>query len=144
MKRTYFCAVAALLLAGAVAGWSQGAQTPAPDTPKAVIGNGPNPNVREKKDKSRIRDVKGVVRDDRDNPVEGALVTIRNVENGKTITWRTGRDGSYVFHDCSMDSDYELTATHDQLGASAKRKLSQYDTRKPATMNLQLQRKNSA
>ena len=132
-----------LLLAAAPLAFTQATPTPTPgDKPGAWLGNGPNPNAREKKDKSRLRDIKGVVRDENDNPLEGAIVKLKNINKGTIVTWRTGKDGTYVFHECSMDADYELTATHDALGLSTTRKVSQYDTRKPATMNLQLQRKS--
>src|SRR5579885_2084513 len=92
----------------------QATQTPTPgsDKPSIYLG-GDNPNRQEKRDKSRIRDVKGTVRDENEDPVEGALVKLREISTGKTITWRTGKDGSYLFHDLSMDNDYELTATRE-------------------------------
>jgi hypothetical protein len=133
-----------LLAASAALALPQATQTPTPDGNKpSVYVGGDNPNRTEKKDKSRMRDVKGAVRDQNENPVEGALVKIREIRTGKTITSRTGKDGSYVFHDLSMDNDYELTATRDD-SEPAVRRLSQYDTRKPATINLHLEPKKAS
>jgi hypothetical protein len=137
--------VFALASASSVFALPQATQTPAPGSEKpSVYVGGDNPNRQERTDKSRLRDVKGAVRDENEDPIEGAIVKIRNLGTGKSIAWRTGKDGSYLFRDMNMDTDYELTVTHDSFREPVVRKLSQYDTRKPATINLHLQRKKAA
>jgi len=133
-----------LLSASAALALPQATPAPSPtgDKPSVYVG-GDNPNATEKRDKTRVRDLKGTVRDQNEDPVEGALVRLREIRTGKTITSRTGKDGSYLFHDLSLDYDYELTATREG-SEPVVRKLSQYDTRKPATINLHLERKKAA
>src|SRR5579884_2657321 len=87
MRASYLLTILSLGI-GVLLANPQATQTPTPDGNKpSVYLGGDNPNRQEKKDKSRVRDVKGVVRDESENPVEGALVSIRDLGNGRTITW---------------------------------------------------------
>jgi hypothetical protein len=90
-------------------------------------------------DKSRQRDLKGIVKDEQDNPVEGALVQLKDLKTGKAQTFRTKKDGTYLFYDLNMDIDYELKATYDDLKTAVTKKVSKYDSRKPATVNFQIE-----
>ena len=46
--------------------------------------------------------------------------------------------------DLDMKIDYELTAKRDGFGEPVKKTLSKYDSRKPATLNFELQRNKKA
>ncbi len=63
---------------------------------------------------------------------------------GKLVNFITKKDGSYSFTALSMDIDYELTAKRNGYGDPVKKKLSKYDSRKPATLNFELQKKKGA
>jgi hypothetical protein len=112
----------------------------------------PNPNEKpvvfpqqeSKPDKSRLRDLKGVVRDVNGNFIEGATVRLKNLKTGSVVGTQTKKDGSYIFYDLNMDLDYELAATHEGFDGPVTKRLSQYDTRKPATRDFELQRKPQA
>lgn len=139
--------VALLVLAISCSAFAQGPGQPTTrpsDDPSIAVGNSETDKPRiEHHDKSRIRDLKGVVRDDKENPVEGAIVKVKNLDNGKVISWRTGKDGAYLFHDLNIDTFYELTVFRDGFDGPVTKKLSPYDTRKPATLDVQLQRKSA-
>ena len=46
-------------------------------------------------------------------------------------------DGAYRFHGLSTETDYELKASHEELSSKVRR-LTVYDSRKKATVNLKL------
>jgi|SRR5579884_4301816 len=135
-----------MLVAGGGVAFSQATQLPTPhDEPSVAVGNNETDKPRiEHRDKSHVRDLKGVVRDEHETPVEGAIVKIKNLDNGKVVSWRTPKDGSYVFHELDMNTNYELTVTHEDFDGPVMKKLSQYDTRKPATLNVEMQRKKAS
>lgn len=116
--------------------WAQ--STPEPgDKPNVFFGK------TTKVDKSRLRDLKGLVKDDADKPVEGVIVLLKDLKTGKVVEFVTKPDGAYLFYDLNMDLDYELTAKGDGFTAVVK-KLSKYDSRKPAMLNFELERKKPA
>ena len=117
--------------------WAQAQQNPN-DKPNVFFGSTP------KVDKSRLRDLKGLVKDDTDKPVEGAIVKLKDLRSGKVVEFITKQDGTYLFYDLNMDQDYELTASREGLTAGVKKKLSKYDSRKPAVLNFELERKKPA
>lgn len=108
---------------------------------------GNKPNVffgkEPKVDKARQRDLKGVVKDDRDTPLEGAIVQLKELKGGKTVSFVTKKDGTYLFYDLNMDLDYEVAARHDKYPEPVVKKLTKYDSRKPATLNFQLRPKST-
>ena len=114
----------------------------------APVDPGNKPNVffgkEPKVDKSRQRDLKGVVKDEADNPMENAIVQLKDLKTGKTVSFVTKKEGTYLFYDLNMDIDYEVSARHDNFTDSAPKRLTKYDTRKPATLNFQLASKSTA
>src|SRR5258708_35829505 len=100
--------------------------------------------MNPKEDKSRQRDLSGVVKDDGGTPIEGAIVQLRDGYTGKLVDFITKHDGTYSFTALSMDIDYELIAKRDGYGDPVKKKLSTYYSRKPATLNFELQKKKGA
>lgn len=121
-------------------GFAQATQSPLPnETPTVYDGKKP-----EKEDKSRLRELSGVVKDQNGAPVEDAIVQLKDMKTGRLIDFITKQNGVYEFHDLSMDIDYELTAKRDGYGEPVKKKLSKYDSRKPATLNFELQGQKKA
>ena len=101
------------------------------------------PNKLPKVDKSRERDLKGLVKDEADAPVEGAVVKLKDTKTGKVVDFITKKDGTYLFYDLNMDIDYDLTVIRDGF-TDLKKTLSKYDSRKPATLDFHLERKKPA
>lgn len=129
--------IAAVWMAGTALALAQ--STPEPgDKPNVFFGKTP------KVDKSRLRDLKGLVKDDADKPVEGVIVLLKDLKTGKVVEFVTKPDGAYLFYDLNMDIDYELTAKGDGFTAAVTKKLSKYDSRKPAMLNFELERKKPA
>lgn len=94
---------------------------------------------RSKKDPS-TRTVRGVVTDPRDNPVDGAVVQLRDTKTDTTLTFFTKENGAYRFDGLSKTVDYELRARHRGL-SSPVRVLRELDNRTDVVMNLQLESK---
>lgn len=115
----------------------------------AMAQSAPNPNEpshavlqpEPKAGKGHTRDLKGTVRDVNGNALEGATVRLRDLKSGEVVNTQTKNDGSYIFYDLNIDIDYELAATHEGFDGPVMKKLSPYDTRKPATRNFELERK---
>lgn len=97
-----------------------------------------------KVDKSKLRDLRGVVKDDADSPVENAIVALKNMKTGRVQSFTTKQDGSYLFYDLNIDLDYELTARADKAVAPVTKRLTKYDTRKKPTLNFELSLKKAA
>lgn len=123
-----------LLLAGSSVAFAQATPPALPTEKPATFDGKRNP----KEDKSRLRDLSGIVKDDTGSPIDGAIVRIRDTKSGRTIDFITKQDGSYAFRELDMDIDYELSAKHNGYGEPVKKKLSKYDSRKPAVLNFEL------
>jgi hypothetical protein len=96
----------------------------------------------QKKDREdpNVRSVQGVVRDQRDNPVERAIVQLKNTRSLQVRSFVTQPDGTYYFHGLSTNVDYQLKAEHSGSSSRVKR-LSVFDSRKKAIINLKLESK---
>jgi protocatechuate 3,4-dioxygenase beta subunit len=92
-----------------------------------------------KKDQS-TRTVRGVVTDPRDNPVDGAVVQLRDTKADTTLTFFTKENGAYRFDGLRKTVDYELRARHRGM-SSPVRVLRELDNRTDVVMNLQLESK---
>lgn len=79
-----------------------------------------------KKKDMRFRAVHGIVKDERDNPVKGALVNLKDLKTKQTLTFITKQDGRYNFDGLSREEDYELSATFHTKTTPVK-KISQFD-----------------
>jgi hypothetical protein len=80
----------------------------------------------EKKRMARFRMVHGIVKDEHDNPVKGALVNLKNLKTNQTVTDITQADGKYSFDELSREQDYELSASFSGKTTEVK-KLSHFD-----------------
>jgi hypothetical protein len=120
-----------MLLGWASYVWAQ--QTDPPAKPSVIVENREKP----KKD-SPYRIIQGVVKDQADNPLAGAIVQIKDTKTSKVLNFPTKEDGKFAFRDLSMENNYELLAKRGDLSTPIK-KVSVYDTRKEVIINFTLQ-----
>ena len=90
-----------------------------------------------RKSDSTERVLTGTVLDKTENPVEGAVVQIKDTKTLRVRSFLTKADGKYQFSGLSVDTDYEVKAERQGL-ASDVRTLTVYDTRKEPILNLKL------
>jgi hypothetical protein len=88
----------------------------------------------EKKRLAKTRLVHGIVKDEHDNPVNGALVNLKNLKSKQTETFITKADGKYIFDELSREEDYELSASYSGKMTPVK-KLSHFD---PQTSSMRI------
>ena len=86
-----------------------------------------------------IRSVEGTVTDAAGTAVAGAVVYLKNTKTLQVRTFNTKEDGSYIFHGLSTTTEYELKA-ESKGAASDPRKLSEFDSRQKAVINLKLKK----
>lgn len=70
--------------------------------------------------------VHGIVKDQDDNPLSGALVNLKNLKTKQILTFITKTDGKYMFDGLSREEDYEINASFSGKNTPVK-KLSHYD-----------------
>ena len=75
--------------------------------------------------------------------MEQAVVQIKNSRTLQVTSFITKPDGEYHFANLRQDTEYQVRADHDGLTSDWKR-LSIFDDRKVAEMNLKLTRKQEA
>ncbi|MDX2180267.1 MAG: carboxypeptidase-like regulatory domain-containing protein [Bryobacteraceae bacterium] len=120
-----------VLLALAIALHAQVPQKP-PDTPPPLFKG-------EKKDQDpNGRAVEGVVRDDKDAPVSGAVVKLKDLKSLQVRSFITTADGKFRFTSLRKDVDYELKADFNGQSSAAKT-ASVFDTRKLLVFTLKLE-----
>jgi hypothetical protein len=134
MKRQRSMAVRMLVgtaVLGAFAfGLAQQTGGPPPNNPPLFKGE-------RKKADSAERVLTGTVLDKMENPVEGAVVQIKDTKTLRVRSFLTKADGKYQFTGLSIDTDYEVKAERQGV-ASDVRTLTVYDTRKEPILNLKL------
>lgn len=92
---------------------------------------------KDKEDKTNQRSVTGLVTDKAENPIDGAIVQLKDLKTLQIRSFITKANGEYHFYSLSTDTDYELKA--DSQGKSSNtRTLSSFDSRKQAQMNLKI------
>ena len=92
---------------------------------------------KKKKNEDPNRSVQGTVTLNDDSAVTGAVVYLKNTKTLQIRSFITQENGTYSFRGLSPDTDYELRAEH--AGASSgTKKLSSFDSRKQAVINLKL------
>jgi hypothetical protein len=124
---------AALLLVPAMARVeAQG--NPSPD-PSSVLFS-----KSDKKRAETIRMVQGTVKDMAENPLEKAIVELKDLKTSKVRSFITRQDGTYHFDDLSRSVDYELRAIHHGVTTPYK-KVSNFDSRKKIYVNFQVEAK---
>jgi hypothetical protein len=85
------------------------------------------------------RSVSGIVTDENDKPVPGAVVKLKNTRTLQIRSFIAREQGDYYFNGLATDVDYELSAEANGQG-SATKVLSLFDTHPEARMNLQLKK----
>ena len=92
---------------------------------------------KEKREEAKLRNVMGVVVDAQEQPVNGAVVQLKDMRTLQVRSFITQTDGAYKFFALRPDIDYQLTARFGDMTA-ASRTLSIFDNRKEAVMNFKL------
>lgn len=92
---------------------------------------------KKKDQESNVRSVQGVVTDEADNPISGAIVQLENMKTLQIRSFITKEKGTYYFSDLSTDVDYKVHAENHGMVSSTK-VLSSFDSRKAATLNLKV------
>lgn len=95
---------------------------------------------RPKDEEAKTRSLKGTVKDAADNPVEGAVVQLKDTKTLQVRSFITKEGGDYYFHGLSTDVDYQVKATRGAESSEVKT-LSVFDSRKEAVINLKLESK---
>lgn len=89
------------------------------------------------KEEKPSRTVAGVVSDEGENPIAGAVVVITDLQTGKKSATYTGADGAYQYAGLEVTRDYEVQASYKGI-SSQLRKVSTVDPRKRVTVNLRI------
>lgn len=84
------------------------------------------------------RTVRGQVLDEKEKPVERAIVHLTNLGTKKRLSVATDKDGRYQFNDVSRKHDFEVMAEAGER-KSRPRKLSQFDSRALVFLHLKLE-----
>jgi hypothetical protein len=92
----------------------------------------------KKGEDANVRSVEGVVENPQGALVDGAVVQLKNSKTLQVRSFITQREGAYYFHGLSPDVDYELKAEFKGM-SSPVRRLSVFDSRKKAVVNLKLE-----
>lgn len=95
--------------------------------------NGPSP----KKPKPTSKMLTGTVTDKADQPIEGAVVYLKNSKTLTVKSYFTQQDGSYRFPQLALSTDYEIWAEKDGKKSDTKG-ISQFDDRYTPTVNLRV------
>jgi len=99
--------------------------------------------VAKKKDPNdSLRTVQGTVTDAAGNPVDGAIVQLKDTKTLQIRSFVTQQKGAYYFHGLSPNVDYEVRADYPTQGTSSPTKtVSSFDSRKEVSINLKLEKK---
>ena len=142
MKHKVPVALAACLtlsLAMLALGQGGGAGSPDPGSPRQPGAQGDTFFHKEEQPKpENTRSLEGSVLNQANEPVEGAVVQLKDTKTLRVRSYITLSDGKYSFHGLSTETDYEVKATHEKL-SSRTRRLTVYDSRKKANMDLKLE-----
>ena len=95
----------------------------------------------KEKDDPTVRSLQGFVNDPDEKPVAGAVVQLKDTRTLQVRSFITQADGSYRFSGLRADTDYEIKADYNGMSSDNKR-LSNFDTRKIALVNLKLNKKS--
>ncbi len=98
------------------------------------------PAEKKPKPDDNTRSLQGIVFDPDGNPAVQAVVQLKDSRTLQVISFITKGDGAYHFANLKTDVEYQVKAEHEGLSTDWKR-LSIFDTRKVAEMNLKLQKK---
>ncbi len=98
---------------------------------------------KNKKEEAGQRSVQGLVTNQDDQPVEGAVVQLKDTKSLQVRSFITQKDGTYRFYGLSTNIDYQLKAEHSGW-ISAIKTLSVFDDRRTPIINLKLEKKQGS
>lgn len=87
------------------------------------------------------RTVRGVVIDEADNFIPGAMIELTDLQTKKVLDIYSQQDGRYQFTDLRFDHDYTIKATFKGT-SSESRQISSIDTRWVMDVNLTIPKSN--
>ena len=93
------------------------------------------PGLAAKQKAPTTKTVSGAVTDKSENGINGATVTLKNLQTGKTVAIYTGANGQYQFSDLDPHQDYEIQASFKGV-SSETRQVNSVDTRRKLVINL--------
>jgi hypothetical protein len=99
----------------------------------------PGQGKKDKEDPA-VRSLQGQVVDPDDKPAVGAVVQLKDTRTLQVRSFITQDKGEYRFSGLRADTDYEVKADFNGMTSDNKR-LSNFDSRKIATVNIKLNRK---
>lgn len=89
------------------------------------------------------RELSGIVRDENDDPVKGAIVTVTNLKTKAARSFVTKEDGRYSFDQLIKADDYEVKARLQGRDTETK-SLTTFDPRDKPTLNLKFEKDQPA
>ena len=95
---------------------------------------------KKEKEDPTVRSLQGQVTDPEDKPAVGAVVQLKETRTLQVRSFITQANGEYRFSGLRADTDYEIKADYNGMSSDTKR-LSNFDTRKIATVNLKINKK---
>ncbi len=98
------------------------------------------PQDKKDKDDANQRTIEGLVSDAEKNPVQRAIVQLKDTRTLQIRSFVTQADGIFRFAGLRTDTDYEVKATFGDLSSASKR-VSSFESRKIITVNLPLEKK---
>jgi len=105
----------------------------------ACVSGLPGQGKKDKEDPT-VRSLQGQVVDPDDKPAIGAVVQLKDTRTLQVRSFITQENGEYRFSGLRADTDYEVKADFNGMTSDNKR-LSNFDSRKIATVNIKLNRK---
>ena len=99
-----------------------------------------NKTKQERREEANSRSVMGTVVGSDDQPVNGAVVQLKDMRTLQVRSFITQSDGQYHFSGLRADIDYQLTVKAGDATAP-QRTLSLFDNRKEAVLNFKLDKK---
>ena len=99
------------------------------------------PAQKKEKEDPTVRSLQGQVSDPDEKPVAGAVVQLKDMRTLQVRSFITQANGNYRFSGLRADTDYEIKADYNGM-SSDNRRLSNFDTRKIAIVNLKLNKKS--
>jgi hypothetical protein len=93
------------------------------------------PGLAAKQKAPTTKTVSGAVTDKAENGINGATVTLKNLQTGRTVAIYTRANGQYQFSDLDPHQDYEIQASFKGV-SSETRQVNSVDTRRKLVINL--------
>jgi hypothetical protein len=99
--------------------------------------NGSSSEPAPKKTRPTSKTLTGTVTDKAEQPIQGAVVYLKNAKTLVVKSFFTQENGSYRFPQLTLNTDYEVWAEKDGKKSDSK-SVSQFDDRFTPTINLRI------